>query len=226
MAISPVMDGDHRHLSRADGKQTASDELLNNFMTLLVTQVQNQDPINPMDNNQLMAQLAQFQTSAGVEKLNSAVSEIGTTINSMKQMNMTDWVSRTVLVAGPSVISTHPGGNQVFSFALNRDVEEATVTLTDNQGNRFQGKVKEAKKGVNHFRPEDITDFTPYSPFQQPAGIFNLNYSATDAEGNAPMITPLKHATVESVSLSDSASAVLNLGLNGTATLDDIYLVQ
>lgn len=226
MAISPVMDGEHRPLSQTGGKQAVSDELLNNFMTLLVTQVKNQDPINPMDNNQLMAQLAQFQTSAGVEKLNSAVSEIGSTINSMKQMNMTDWVSRTVLVAGPSVISTHPGGNQIFSFALNRDVEEATVTLTDNQGNRFQGKVKEAKKGVNHFRTQDITDFTPYSPFQQSAGTFSVNYSAIDAEGNAPRITPLKRATVESVSLSDAASAVLNLGLNGTATLDDIYLVQ
>lgn len=226
MAISPVINAENRQASHTASKPNTSDELLNSFMTLLVAQVKNQDPVNPMDNNQLTAQLAQFQTSAGIEKLNNAVSDIGTVMNSMKQMNMTDWVSRTVLVAGPSVVSTHPGGNQTFSFALNSDVEEATVTLTDLQGNRYQGKVKNAKQGVNSFQLSDIVEFIPYSPLQQPAGIFNLSYSAVNSEGNAPMVTALKRAKVESVSLSDSANAVLQLGLNGTATLDQIYLVQ
>lgn len=226
MALSPVIAGENHILSNTPSKQSTSDELLNSFMTLLVAQVKNQDPANPMDNNQLTAQLAQFQTSAGIEKLNHAVSDIGSAMNSMKQMNMTDWVSRSVLVAGQSAVSTHPGGNQTFSFALNSDVEEATVTLTDNRGNTYQGKVKDARQGVNTYQLSDIVEFIPHSPLQQSAGIFNLSYSAMTPEGNAPTITALKRAKVESVALSDSASAVLQLGLDGTAKLDEIYLVQ
>lgn len=226
MAISPVIAGENRMLNNTAPKQNTSDELLNNFMTLFVAQMKNQDPANPMDNNQLTAQLAQFQTSAGIEKLNNAVSDIGTTMNNMKQMNMADWVDRTVFIAGQSVVSTHPGSNQRFSFALNSDVEEATVVLTDNQGNMYQGKVKGAKAGINSFTLSDIVEFTPHSPLQQSPGIYSLSYSAVTAEGNAPTVTALKQAKVESVALSDSASAVLQLGLNGTATLDEIYLVQ
>lgn len=229
MGISPVMAAENsNNINKSNilPKQSTSDELLNNFMTLLVAQVKNQDPANPMDNNQLTAQLAQFQTSAGIEKLNTAVSNIGTVMNSMKQMNVTDWVSRKVLIAGQPVVSTHSGGNQTFSFALSRDVEEATVTLTDNQGNTYQGKVKDAKAGINSYQLSDIVEFTSGNPLHQPAGIFHLSYSAMTPEGNAPTVTALKQAKVESVSLSDSASAVLQLGLNGTATLDEIYLVQ
>lgn len=58
------------------GNGNSAADLTDSFMKLLVAQMQNQDPTNPMDNNQLTAQLAQFNTAAGVEKLNSTVTGV------------------------------------------------------------------------------------------------------------------------------------------------------
>jgi Flagellar hook capping protein len=50
-----------------DGSGSSAGDLSASFLKLLVAQMQNQDPTNPMDNNQLTSQLAQFSTAAGVE---------------------------------------------------------------------------------------------------------------------------------------------------------------
>lgn len=51
-------------VSSADGEQR--------FLKLLVTQLNNQDPLNPLDNAELTSQLAQMSTVSGIEKLNTA----------------------------------------------------------------------------------------------------------------------------------------------------------
>ena len=51
----------------------SNDESAERFLKLLVTQLQNQDPMNPMDNAQLTSQMAQINTVAGIEKLNTSV---------------------------------------------------------------------------------------------------------------------------------------------------------
>ncbi|BAN98189.1 hypothetical protein E05_34230 [Plautia stali symbiont] len=76
MAVNPVMNGNNNVNGTRGG--TSADDLTQSFMTLLVAQMQNQDPTNPMDNNQLTLQLAQFNTAAGVgvAKLNSTLESV------------------------------------------------------------------------------------------------------------------------------------------------------
>lgn len=52
----------------------ANEEAGERFLKLLMTQIQNQDPLNPMDNAQLTTQMAQINTVAGIEKLNTSMS--------------------------------------------------------------------------------------------------------------------------------------------------------
>ena len=54
----------------------SSAELQDQFLTLLVTQLQNQDPIEPVKQENFIAQLAQFSTVEGIEKLNVPRSEV------------------------------------------------------------------------------------------------------------------------------------------------------
>lgn len=204
---------------------SASDDLLSSFMTLLVAQMQNQDPTNPMDNNQLTSQLAQFQTAAGIEKLNSTVGDVGMLVYSMQQMNASDWVGRTVFIEGDPVVSTAEGGNQDIAFNLGSDASEVKVTLTDDQGNAYVGTIKDVKQGVNTYTLDDITDFQPTDPRQQPDTNFKVTFSATTAEGEAPEITALKSSKVDSVSFSPSG-AILHLGVDGNTPLSKVYLIQ
>lgn len=56
--------------SSANGtSKTTADEMQTRFLNLLVTQLKNQDPLNPMDNNQMTTQLSQISTVSGIEKL-------------------------------------------------------------------------------------------------------------------------------------------------------------
>ncbi|XTZ39317.1 flagellar hook assembly protein FlgD [Salmonella enterica] len=243
MAISPVMSSSSAiaktretsgnasgasSSSAASGSRvtgTSSDELLNNFMTLLVAQMQNQDPTSPMDNNQLTAQLAQFNTAAGVEQLNTTMNNMGTLVASMQQMNSAEWVGREVMVEGEPVVSTATDGNQKIGLSLNSDADEITVTLTDSAGNAYSGTLKNVKAGVHQYSLDDIADFQPSDPRAQADATFRVSFAATNADGTTPGITALKQAKVESVSFTNSG-AVLQLGVNGTATLGDVYLIE
>ncbi|NDJ55704.1 flagellar biosynthesis protein FlgD [Enterobacteriaceae bacterium 4M9] len=241
MSISPVMtSANTQSAARTSGTATAqatstatatsnntlgnsADELLNNFMTLLITQMQNQDPTNPMDNNQLTAQLAQFQTAAGIQNLNSTVEAVGMLVTSMQQMSASDWVGRTVMIEGDPSISTSEDGNKEFGFSLGSDAETVTVTLTDSAGNVYTGELKNVKSGVHKFSLDDLENVQPGAPTADTE--FKVAFNAKNAEGASPEIVALKAAKVEAVSFTQSG-AVLQLGLNGTATLGMVYMVE
>ncbi|MBV4413983.1 flagellar biosynthesis protein FlgD [Enterobacteriaceae bacterium YMB-R22] len=200
-----------------------ADELLNNFMTLLITQMQNQDPTNPMDNNQLTSQLAQFQTAAGVQNLNSTVESVGMLVTSMQQMSASDWVGRTVMIEGDPTVSTSKDGNKDFGFSLGSDAETVTVTLTDSAGHAYTGELKDVKAGVHKFTLDDLKNVQPGPPADDTQ--FNVTFNAKNADGASPDIVALKSAKVEAVSFTQSG-AVLQLGLEGTATLGMVYMVE
>ncbi len=59
--------------AKSGANGNTSQDLSNNFLTLLVAQLKNQDPTNPMQNNELTTQLAQINTVSGIEKLNTTL---------------------------------------------------------------------------------------------------------------------------------------------------------
>ncbi len=72
--------------SASKGITTSAAEQQDRFMKLLVTQMKNQDPLNPMDNATLTTQIAQINTVAGIEKLNTAVEGLTSQFAAMRQL--------------------------------------------------------------------------------------------------------------------------------------------
>jgi flagellar basal-body rod modification protein FlgD len=70
------------------------------FLKLLVTQMQNQDPLNPLDNAQLTSQMAQINTVSGVEKLNDTVAGLNRQFLQMQALQGASLVGRSVTVQG------------------------------------------------------------------------------------------------------------------------------
>jgi flagellar basal-body rod modification protein FlgD len=73
------------------------------FLKLLVAQMQNQDPLNPMDNAQVTSQMAQISTVNGIEKLNTTVESLSGQFNQLQAMQSTSLVGRDVVVPGNRV---------------------------------------------------------------------------------------------------------------------------
>ncbi|WP_313159495.1 flagellar hook assembly protein FlgD, partial [Mixta calida] len=125
MAVSPVTS----NYSAANNTNGSSiDDITNNFMNLLVAQMQNQDPTNPMDNNQLTSLMAQFNTAAGVQQLNSSMNNVGQLVVSMQQMNAAQWVGRSVYTEGDSTVTK---AEDTLAFSVENDVDKVNVVLTD-----------------------------------------------------------------------------------------------
>ncbi len=224
-SVAKTTSGESTSSSGAAGMGSSVDELMNNFMTLLVAQMQNQDPTNPMDNNQLTTQLAQFNTAAGVQQLNGTLNGVGMLVTSMQQMNAADWVGRHVLIEGDSVVSTAEDGNKEFAFSVNSGVDKVTVTLTDSAGNAYTAELNEVKAGVNKYSLSDLSNFQPADPRDMEGASFTVTYAAVNDDGSKPEITALKKAKVEGVSFT-LTGAELQLGVNGTAALGDVYMIE
>ncbi|QHM73200.1 flagellar hook assembly protein FlgD [Mixta intestinalis] len=223
MAVSPVTTN-YAATNNATATSTngsSIEDITNNFMNLLVAQMQNQDPTNPMDNNQLTSLMAQFNTAAGVQQLNSTVGAVGGVISDMLQLNTTQWIGRTVLIEGDTNITTEDGE---FAFALGSDADSVKVVLTDSAGNSYTAELKDVKAGVHQYSLDDLTGFQPAKPGFDNGESYKVTYSATNAQGS-PVILSLKQAKVEGVALIQN-QAILQLGVDGTAGLGNIYLVK
>jgi flagellar basal-body rod modification protein FlgD len=85
--------------SAAGPKQTASEQT-DRFLKLLVTQMQNQDPLNPMDNAQITTQMAQISTVSGIDDLNKSIGTMTSTLFSSQSMQAASLIGKNVLVPG------------------------------------------------------------------------------------------------------------------------------
>ena len=70
------------------------------FLTLLTAQLKNQDPFAPMDNTQMVAQMAQFSSVAGISEMNTTLASIATKLNATTPADAMNYVGKTVLTEG------------------------------------------------------------------------------------------------------------------------------
>lgn len=120
------------------------------FMTLLVTQMQNQDPLNPMDNAQLTSQLAQINTVKGIDSLNATMEKLLSSYSDALSMQSSSLIGKNILSAGNKLPLGESGA--IGGFNLAGDVDQAVVTITNSQGVKVnQLSLGELKSGVNDF---------------------------------------------------------------------------
>lgn len=83
--------------------QTTAAESQDRFLKLLVAQLNNQDPMNPMDNAQMTSQMAQINTVSGIQQLNDTVKSLSTQFASLQVLQGASMIGREVLTQGNSL---------------------------------------------------------------------------------------------------------------------------
>ena len=86
--------------AKSGANGNTSQDLSNNFLTLLVAQLKNQDPTAPMDNAQMTSQMAQISTVTGIEKLNDTVNSVTSQFSTVQMLQGSNLIGRTVLSEG------------------------------------------------------------------------------------------------------------------------------
>ena len=100
------------------------------FLKLLVAQLNNQDPMNPLDNAQMTSQIAQINTVTGIQQLNQTMQSMATQFNSLQVMQGTTLIGRSVMTEGSTlsvVDKTGKGGFELGSAATGVKIEVMTA---------------------------------------------------------------------------------------------------
>jgi flagellar basal-body rod modification protein FlgD len=198
------------------------------FMTLLVTQLKNQDPLNPMDNAQLTSQLAQLSTVTGINKLNDTLTTLQGNYQSTESLAATNLIGKGVLVNGNSALLA--GGQSVFGVELGSAADNVTVTITDKNGKTVQtmdlgaqpaGVLPIPWNGV----PDASNKDSSGNPVTLADGSYGITVKASRAGKPLTDASTLSLDTVASVSTNAKDGVKLNLPSKGMVTLADIKQV-
>lgn len=131
------------------------------FLKLLVAQMQNQDPLNPLDNAQVTSQMAQIQTVTGIEKLNGSLQSMAYSFTQAQALQGAALIGRDVLVPGHHMNIIDDEGRAAFE--LHGDADLVNVEITDASGQVIDRLSLGAMgKGRHHFfwAPKDGTDLS------------------------------------------------------------------
>lgn len=123
----------------------SADAIQNRFLTLLIAQMKNQDPSNPMDNSQLTTQMAQLSTVSGISQLNTTLSTLMGNLSSSQSLQSANMIGHSVLAAGNSIQLTSDttkaddgtettSQKAVFGVQLDSTASTVTVTIKDSSG--------------------------------------------------------------------------------------------
>ncbi|TVP45451.1 MAG: flagellar hook assembly protein FlgD [Halomonas sp.] len=202
-----------------------SDELRESFMTLLITQLQNQDPLNPMDNAEMTSQLAQINTVSGIEQLNDTLNGITQQMDAAQALQAAGLIDKAVLVPGNNVmVSIDPTNGSYatpFGIELAKPAEKVEVTITNRSGEVVYTKdLGAVAAGVESFSWGGLTN----EGNAVAEGAYKVNFKATDADGKALETQALNYALVQGVSPgADNGNVRLDLGaIYGQVGLDQV----
>lgn len=117
--------------SRESSKSTAS-ATQDRFMTLLVTQMKNQDPLNPLDNAQVTSQLAQLSTVTGIDQLNETLKALMGSFQSSQSLQAANMIGHGVLVPGSNL--SLAAGQALFGVDLAEAADTVQVSIRDASG--------------------------------------------------------------------------------------------
>lgn len=173
------------------------------FLTLLTTQLQNQNPLDPLDTNQFTQQLVQF---AGVEqqlKSNEQLKSLVDIEKSTQATNALIYVGNTVAVDGSKAQFDK---SATWNFNSDKNTT-ATITITNSTGQVAYTGNFTLKQGGSSF----VWDGKGNDGVQWPAGTYTLTATGKDSTGNSVAISTEVQGIVDSVDLT-SSPPLLSIG--------------
>jgi len=178
------------------------------FLTLLLVELQHQDPTEPMDSEKILSQTSQLATLEASENTNSALEELAASLGSSQQFSTISAIGKTADL-GSDAISLDEGANSTFEVYFPSSIEQGTVNVTDMDGNLVKGiEVGTNPSGVYQF----TWDGTDAAGNAATSGIYRVNASYTDQDGVAQE-TRLGAYPIESVRF-EGGNTLVKVGSN------------
>lgn len=199
----------------ATGSEGAEDR----FLKLLVTQLKNQDPLNPMDNAEITSQMAQISTVTGIDKLNSTMQEMATAFSANQSLQATAMVGHRVLVPGSTLQLQN--GAAAGGLELLQAADRVSISIKDGSGQVVHTvDLGPQPAGVVSFQWDGVVD----SGASAVPG--NYSFAVEAAQGGKKIdATALALGLVAGV-MQGKTGVLLNVNGMGAVVLSDVKQVR
>lgn len=200
-----------------------NDELqLTDFLNLMVTELNNQDPFNPMENTELATQISQFATVSGINQLNESFDGLSSSLVSNQTLQAAGLVGHDVLAPISSGYFA-PGQTLDGLVGLDSSVSDLVIRVTDSSGQLVREMNLGTQSGGEvNFSWDGLKDDGEFAP----AGRYSISAQAqVDGETVNPYL--LMEARVDSVSVSPAGQGlILNLAGLGAIDFNDVAEIR
>jgi flagellar basal-body rod modification protein FlgD len=199
----------------SNAAKPGADDPQDRFLKLLVTQMKNQDPLNPLDNAQVTSQLAQISTVSGIEKLNTTIQAMASSFAAGQSLQAAGMIGKDVLV--PASTLSLAGGSALFGLDLKQAADQVKVSIYDASGREVRVMDLGAQAAGSLAL---VWDGKGSDGAQAADGNYRVSVSALRGDQKVDAQT-LASATVQGVVQGDQGMR-LNVGALGSVGLADI----
>lgn len=188
------------------------------FLTLLVTQMKNQDPLNPMDNAQVTSQMAQLSTVSGITQLNTTLQALSGSLTTSQSLQAAAMIGHGILSPGNAL--TLANGSAVGGVNLSQSASSVQVAVQDQAGNTVRTmQLGALPAGVQGFQWDGLTNVGTAAP----SGAYTFTVAATQGSGNVTS-SALTYGLVNGVT-PGTAGANLNVGVSGVVAMSQVQQI-
>lgn len=188
------------------------------FLQLITTQMQDQNPLQPSDPTQFLTQLEQMSQVSSMQSMQSSLTSLQASLQSTQMANGAALIGRTVLAPSTTATLDSSGGTVTGAVAAPSGAKSVTVTVTNAGGSLIDTfQVTPASSGLTHFTWNGTnSNGTAVAPGQ-------YTVAATSSNGlTNSTLNPLIAAKVQSVTVDSSTAALDITTENGTVPLSSV----
>ena len=208
-------------------KETDAEELQNQFLTLLTAQLQNQDPLNPLENTELTSQLAQINTVSGIAGISEKITALMSALNNNQGIQAASIIGKNILTNGNQITLssyTDESGNTSSAayggIKLESNADKVVVKITNGSTEVRSIDLGAKNAGIVSFAWDGIDNYGNL----RTDGNYKFTVEATQKDSGV-IATTMQYSPVYAVSRNSTGDFVLDLGDKGTIKLDDVQQI-
>jgi flagellar basal-body rod modification protein FlgD len=176
------------------------------FLLLLVTQFKHQDPLNPMDDKEFVAQLSQFSSLEQLMNLNTSMDGLTAATKEQMIMSAANYIGKEVVAGGNAIAKTDEGISK-FYWAIGNDMAKGSIYIYDVNMNQVYGEQLAGRAAGTY--PFDWNGKN-YAGQDVLPGVYYVRLTCEDENGQSMLIDTAVTGRVETV-INDSGETWLKL---------------
>ncbi|MFW0883609.1 flagellar hook assembly protein FlgD [Candidatus Acidulodesulfobacterium sp. H_13] len=193
----------------------------NTFMNLMVKELQNQNPLEPMSNTNFISELAQFNSMNQLTSMNSTLKSLVSSQNQAALGSTVSLIGKTVQAKGNSFGFTS-GVGMPLKYSLPQNTNSVSLDIYNGSGNL----VYNTKLGPRNLGPQSFNwNGLENNGSSAPSGDYSFSVNATDAAGNPLTVTAYSNATVTGLTTSSKGAVELKLSNGSIVPLSSVTSV-